>query len=86
MAREDVAAGEEVLRPLDDRHRDRLMPFFVVRQLPSPLPGLLIAAVFGATMAVVSAGSTPWQPRRSWADFGGRGGSEGMAGAEGARS
>jgi sodium-coupled monocarboxylate transporter 8/12 len=35
---------------------DRLLPYFVVHQLPSPLPGLLIAAVFGATMAVVSAG------------------------------
>jgi sodium-coupled monocarboxylate transporter 8/12 len=35
---------------------DQLLPFFVVHQLPSPLPGLLIAAVFGATMAVASAG------------------------------
>jgi sodium-coupled monocarboxylate transporter 8/12 len=35
---------------------DRLLPYFVVRHLPSPLPGLLIAAIFGATMAVVSAG------------------------------
>jgi sodium-coupled monocarboxylate transporter 8/12 len=43
-------------QPLGGGRRDRLLPFFVVRQLPSPLPGLLIAAVFGATMAVVSAG------------------------------
>ncbi|MBI1916773.1 MAG: sodium/solute symporter [Planctomycetes bacterium] len=43
-------------KPLGDKERDRLLPFFVVRHLPSPLPGLLIAAVFGATMAVVSAG------------------------------
>jgi sodium-coupled monocarboxylate transporter 8/12 len=35
---------------------DQLLPYFVVHQLPAPLPGLLIAAVFGATMAVVSAG------------------------------
>jgi sodium-coupled monocarboxylate transporter 8/12 len=35
---------------------DRILPYFVVHELPSPLPGLLIAAVFGATMAVVSAG------------------------------
>lgn len=35
---------------------DRILPFFVVNQLPSPLPGLLIAAILGATMAVVSAG------------------------------
>jgi SSS family transporter len=35
---------------------DSLLPYFVVHDLPSPLPGLLLAAVFGATMAVVSAG------------------------------
>jgi sodium-coupled monocarboxylate transporter 8/12 len=35
---------------------DRLLPFFVTSELPSPLPGLLIAAILGATMAVVSAG------------------------------
>jgi sodium-coupled monocarboxylate transporter 8/12 len=35
---------------------DQLLPYFVVHQLPSPLPGLLIAAIFGATMAVASAG------------------------------
>lgn len=35
---------------------DRLLPYFVVSRLPSPLPGLLIAAILGATMAVVSAG------------------------------
>jgi sodium-coupled monocarboxylate transporter 8/12 len=36
--------------------RDQLLPHFVVTELPAPLPGLLVAAVFGATMAVVSAG------------------------------
>jgi sodium-coupled monocarboxylate transporter 8/12 len=35
---------------------DQLLPYFVVNHLPTPLPGLLIAALFGATMAVVSAG------------------------------
>jgi Na+/proline symporter len=40
-------------RPLAN---DQLLPFFVVNHLPTPLPGLLIAAIFGATMAVVSAG------------------------------
>jgi sodium-coupled monocarboxylate transporter 8/12 len=52
---------------------DRLLPNFVVQNLPSPLPGLLIAAVFGATMAVVSAGINSlataalmdFQPRQS---------------------
>jgi sodium-coupled monocarboxylate transporter 8/12 len=43
-------------RPDPRAPADQLLPFFVVNQLPSPLPGLLIAAVFGATMAVASAG------------------------------
>jgi SSS family transporter len=54
VAREECPAGEKP-KPLTEG-KDRLLPFFVVRQLPTPLPGLLIAAVFGATMAVVSAG------------------------------
>jgi SSS family transporter len=40
-------------RPLKN---DQLLPYFVVHTLPKPLPGLLIAAILGATMAVVSAG------------------------------
>jgi SSS family transporter len=39
-------------RPLKS---DQLLPYFVLHQLPTPLPGLLIAAILGATMAVVSA-------------------------------
>jgi SSS family transporter len=35
---------------------DRLLAYFVMHELPSPLPGLLIAAIVGATMAVISAG------------------------------
>ncbi len=35
---------------------DRLLPNFVGRQLPSPLPGLLVAAILSATMSVVSSG------------------------------
>jgi sodium-coupled monocarboxylate transporter 8/12 len=35
---------------------DRLLPYFVTHELPSPLPGLLLAAILGATIAVVSAG------------------------------
>lgn len=47
----DLALGDGV--PIKN---DQLLPSFVVNHLPSPLPGLLIAAIFGATMAVVSAG------------------------------
>jgi sodium-coupled monocarboxylate transporter 8/12 len=46
----------EELAPYHGIKNDRILPYFVVQHLPSPLPGLLIAAVFGATMAVVSAG------------------------------
>jgi len=35
---------------------DRVLPHFVVHQLPSPIPGLLVAAIFAATMSTVSAG------------------------------
>lgn len=42
-----------VSRPLKG---DQLLPYFVVHHLPKPLPGLIIAAILGATMAVVSAG------------------------------
>jgi sodium-coupled monocarboxylate transporter 8/12 len=35
---------------------DRILPYFVTYELPSPLPGLLVAAIVGATVAVVSAG------------------------------
>jgi sodium-coupled monocarboxylate transporter 8/12 len=42
--------------PGDQLANDQLLPYFVVNHLPTPLPGLLIAALFGATMAVVSAG------------------------------
>jgi sodium-coupled monocarboxylate transporter 8/12 len=41
--------------PVPER-ADQVLPFFVVHHLPSPVPGLLIAAIFGATMAVASAG------------------------------
>ena len=42
-----------ISRPLKG---DQLLPFFVLHNLPKPLPGLIIAAILGATMAVVSAG------------------------------
>jgi len=38
------------------KHADRVLPHFVVHQLPSPFPGLLVAAILAATMSTVSAG------------------------------
>lgn len=35
---------------------DAVMPFFAVHELPAGLSGLIIAAIFGASMAVMSAG------------------------------
>ncbi|MCD6362079.1 MAG: sodium:solute symporter [Armatimonadetes bacterium] len=35
---------------------DRLVPYFVVNELPAGVPGLLIAAIFAATMSTVSSG------------------------------
>jgi len=35
---------------------DALMPFFAVHELPAGVSGLIIAAIFGASMAVMSAG------------------------------
>jgi SSS family transporter len=35
---------------------DQILPYFVMHQLPSGLPGLLIAAIYGATMSTASAG------------------------------
>jgi SSS family transporter len=45
--------GDLATRPLAN---DQILPFFVMHHLPSPLPGLLIAALYGSTLAVVSAG------------------------------
>jgi len=35
---------------------DQILPYFVITQLPAGLPGLLIAAIFAASMSTVSAG------------------------------
>jgi SSS family transporter len=35
---------------------DQILPYFVITQLPSGLPGLLMAAIFAASMSTVSAG------------------------------
>ena len=49
-------AHPDRLAGLDVKKYDKILPFFVSHELPAPLPGLLIAAIFGATMSVVSAG------------------------------
>ena len=36
--------------------KDRILPYFVVNELPSGLPGLLVAAIFAATMSTISSG------------------------------
>jgi sodium-coupled monocarboxylate transporter 8/12 len=71
IARGEAASGEAV-KGLEGGQQNRILPFFVVRQLPSPLPGVLIAAVFGATIATVSAGINALATA-SLMDFGGGG-------------
>lgn len=44
------------LLPTHLEQADRIMPYFVVNELPSGMPGLLIAAIFAATMSTVSSG------------------------------
>ncbi|MFO0888021.1 MAG: sodium/solute symporter [Isosphaeraceae bacterium] len=72
------AAGRGEARPLSGGQQNRILPFFVVRQLPSPLPGILIAAVFGATIAAVSAGINALATA-ALVDFGGRPGTGGRS-------
>ena len=38
------------------RKMDQILPYFVANELPMGIPGLLIAAIYGATMAAVSSG------------------------------
>lgn len=40
----------------DLAQKDRILPYFVVNELPRGLPGLLVAAIFAATMSTVSSG------------------------------
>jgi sodium-coupled monocarboxylate transporter 8/12 len=58
LAQAHLVPGLAVSSQIETVHRianDRLLPYFVLHELPSPLPGLLIAGIFGATMALVSA-------------------------------
>ncbi len=47
-------ANPDKLIPLESN--DRILPYFVVHELASPIPGILVAAIFAATMSTVSAG------------------------------
>lgn len=42
--------------PLDLAQKDRILPYFVVNELPAGVPGLLVAAILAATMSTVSSG------------------------------
>jgi len=42
--------------PLDLEQKDRILPYFVVNELPAGVPGLLVAAILAATMSTVSSG------------------------------
>lgn len=47
--------GDPLAAKLVER-ADQILPYFVVTQLPAGLPGLLIAAIFAASMSTISAG------------------------------
>jgi SSS family transporter len=38
------------------KNADQILPYFVINELPSGLPGLLVAAIFAASMSTISAG------------------------------
>ena len=44
------------ISPGEFKQKDRILPYFVITQLPKGVPGLLIAAIFAATMSTVSSG------------------------------
>lgn len=46
----------ELLAGFDTTHPDRILPFFIVQQLPPGVRGALIAALFAATMSSVDSG------------------------------
>jgi len=46
----DPLAAGKITKP------DQILPYFVVNELPMGFPGLLIAAIFGATMSATSSG------------------------------
>jgi len=50
------AQGEDPLAAGKISSPDQILPYFVVHELPVGLPGLLIAAIFAATMSATSSG------------------------------
>ena len=50
------SAGTDPLAAGKISKADQILPYFVVNELPSPLPGLLIAGIFAATMSTISSG------------------------------
>ena len=38
------------------KNADQILPYFVITQMPAGLPGLLVAAIFAASMSTISAG------------------------------
>ncbi|HIE53437.1 MAG TPA: hypothetical protein EYP85_16925, partial [Armatimonadetes bacterium] len=46
----------ELLSGFDESRPDRILPFFIVQQLPLGLKGILIAALFAATMSSIDSG------------------------------
>ncbi len=49
-------AHPEALAAFGDKKPDRILPYFVINELPVGIPGVLIAAIFAATMSTVSSG------------------------------
>ena len=49
-------AGIDPLAAGEISKADQILPYFVINELPSGLPGLLIAGIFAATMSTISSG------------------------------
>ncbi|MFO0910841.1 MAG: hypothetical protein U0794_21290 [Isosphaeraceae bacterium] len=51
-----VRGGADPLASGQIRKADQILPFFVVRELPTDSPGFFIAAIYAASMSTISAG------------------------------